>query len=50
MQKLLGHGGVTNENEQFKELINEMDIDGDGVISFPEFEKMMELILQNIKT
>ena len=42
VKKLLDHSG-TSKGDYFKELIKEMDIDGDGEISFEEFEKMMEV-------
>jgi Ca2+-binding EF-hand superfamily protein len=29
-------------------MISEMDIDGDGEISFPEFEKMMGLLIKSV--
>jgi calmodulin len=45
VKKLLDHNGNSN-SEYFKELIQEMDIDGDGEISFPEFEKMMEALIK----
>jgi calcium-dependent protein kinase len=44
VKKLLDHNGTTN-GDYFKELIKEMDIDGDGEIQFPEFEKMMESLI-----
>lgn len=45
VKKLLDHNGST-KGDYFKELIQEMDIDGDGEISFPEFEKMMEALIK----
>jgi Ca2+-binding EF-hand superfamily protein len=45
VKKLLDHSGNT-KGDYFKELIEEMDMDGDGEISFPEFEKMMEALIK----
>mmetsp|Transcript_29657 Transcript_29657/g.45208 ORF Transcript_29657/g.45208 Transcript_29657/m.45208 type:complete len:137 (+) Transcript_29657:1277-1687(+) len=44
VKALLDHGGGTN-NQVFEEMIAEMDLDGDGEISFPEFEKMMTVLI-----
>ena len=44
VKKLLGHGMAQN-NETFKEMIYEMDRDGDGRISFKEFSDMMQTLI-----
>jgi Ca2+-binding EF-hand superfamily protein len=33
-------------DDVFKDMIKEMDIDGDGTISFQEFEQMMNQMIQ----
>jgi len=45
VKQLLDHGGQT-ENKVFEDMIAEMDLDGDGEISFPEFEKMMTVLIK----
>ena len=46
VRQLLDHSGQTeSKNDLYKEMISEMDIDGDGEISFAEFEKMMKLLI-----
>ena len=49
VREILG-GGQANEgtDDVYKQMIQEMDIDGDGQISFEEFEKVMtQMISQN---
>jgi calcium-dependent protein kinase len=45
VKELLGRGGVDSQDAEFKEMIKEMDINGDGEISFDEFEAMMKLLI-----
>ena len=46
VKELLGHGGVTTDDDEYKKMIAEMDLDGEGQISFNEFESMMKLLIQ----
>jgi Ca2+-binding EF-hand superfamily protein len=41
VREILGTGKPKESDEVFKEIIKEMDIDGDGLISFDEFEQVM---------
>jgi Ca2+-binding EF-hand superfamily protein len=44
IKEVLGKG-TTLVDETWKKIITEVDLNGDGEISFEEFKKMMELIL-----
>jgi len=44
IKEVLGKG-TTFGDDTWKKIITEVDLNGDGEISFEEFKKMMELIL-----
>lgn len=44
IKEVLGKG-TTFGDETWKRIITEVDLNGDGEISYEEFKKMMELIL-----
>ena len=44
IKEVLGKG-TSLSDEIWKKIITEVDLNGDGEISFEEFKKMMELIL-----
>lgn len=46
IKEVLGKG-TSFGNDTWKKIITEVDLNGDGEISFEEFKKMMELILTN---
>lgn len=46
-QNLKGSQGFSDEN--FQDLIKEIDINGDGEMSYVEFEKMMTLLIKKNK-
>jgi len=46
VRDIFGSAGQSQNDEMFKDMIREMDLDGDGEISFPEFEQMMNQLLQ----
>lgn len=41
---MLDHGRMIDDRV-WKELIEQVDLNGDGEISYPEFQKMMEQLL-----
>jgi hypothetical protein len=45
---MLDHGRMIDERV-WKELIHEVDLNGDGEISFAEFQKMMEQLIGKVE-
>lgn len=46
IKKILGNGGATKvEDKEWEQIIDEVDEDGNGEISFPEFKFMMYRVL-----
>ena len=51
LKLLLGESNVHTKEEVWKNMIKEIDLNGDGQISFEEFKKMMKnVILKNTTT
>jgi calcium-dependent protein kinase len=47
IKKVFGAGGKKYGNENiWKQIISEVDEDGDGYITFPEFQKMMNQFMR----
>lgn len=46
VREILGGQDMGQSDDVFKDMIKEMDIDGDGTISFQEFEQMMNQMIQ----
>jgi len=42
IQEVLESLGYNYSNEEVEEMVNEVDLDGDGAIDFEEFEQLME--------
>lgn len=46
LKQILGRNGKNIPEEVWDDLIKEIDINGDGEITFDEFEKMMNRLLE----
>lgn len=46
VRDILGGQSQSESDDVFKDMIKEMDVDGDGTISFQEFEQMMTQMIQ----
>ena len=46
VRELLGGQSLGESDEVFRDMIKEMDVDGDGTIDFAEFEQMMTQMIQ----